>query len=114
MTLPKENSGKKKSKATKIFVLIFPSIMFGTIGAIILSYPPQDFQGESWEIIIFVIGLSGFATFFLWAQMDQEKSEKEKKKSKSDVELDQQEQQESIDRLKKHLEDKDKKEKKKK
>jgi len=36
------------------------------------------------------------------------------KKPKSDVEREQQEQQESIDRLKKHLEDKDRKEKKKK
>jgi len=95
MTLPKENSGKKKSKATKIFVLILPSIMFGTIGAIIYSYPP-DLHRESWEIILFVIGLSGIATFFLWAKIEEEESEKGKKRPKSDVEREQQEQKETL------------------
>ena len=110
MIPPKNNSGKKSSKTTKIIVLIFPSIGFGILGAFLLSYPLPDFHRESWEIILAVIFLSGLGTLFAWAQITSSNSEKEKKKPKSDVEREQQKQQESIDRLKKHLEDKDRKE----
>ena len=114
MIPPKNNSGKKKSKVTKIIVLVFPSIVFGILGAFLLLYPPPDFKSGVWEIIPAVLFMSAITTLFGWAQIISGNSEKEKKKPKSDVEREQQEQQESIDRLKKHLEDKDKKERKKK
>jgi len=66
MIPPKNNSGKKKSKATKIIVLIFPSIVFGILGAFLLSYPLPDFHPESWEIILGVIILSAMGTLSGW------------------------------------------------
>ena len=80
MIPPKINSGKKKSKATKIIVLIFPSIAWGTLAAFLLLYPPPDFKSEGWQIILVAIGMSAMTTLFGWAQIISGNSEKEKKK----------------------------------
>jgi len=66
MTIPKENSGKKKSKSIKILVLVFPSIVFGILGTFLLTYPLPDFHPESWEIILGVIILSVMGTLSGW------------------------------------------------
>ncbi len=66
MTLPKENSGKEKGKATKIIILTFPSIIWGTLGALLLLYPPPDFNLKSWELILWVIGISVISTLSGW------------------------------------------------
>ena len=66
MIPPKNNSGKKKSKVTKIIVLVFPSIVFGILGTFLLTYPLPDFHPESWEVILGVIILSVMGTLSGW------------------------------------------------
>jgi len=83
------------------------------IAGIFLAITIIDFDSLDIGKIVVLVVLLGFWYLFLWAKIKDEKSKKGKKKPRTYAEEEEQEQQESLDRLKNHLEDKDRKERKK-
>lgn len=67
MVLPKDSPIKWTTK--KIIILLTPSIGFGVLGALVLLFPPTNYNQESWQVILALIGLAGIFTFGTWAQI---------------------------------------------
>jgi len=90
------------------FALFFPFI-----GGLFLAAVIIDFNSLEIEKIVAVVGLVGIWFVVMWAKIKDEQSKKGKKKPKTYAEEQEQEQQEALDSLKKHLEDQDRQERKK-
>jgi len=69
VSLPKDNPIKWTTK--KIITLLTPSICFGVLGALVLFFPPTNYNQESWQVILGVTGLASIFTFMIWAGIKQ-------------------------------------------
>jgi len=65
MVLPKDSPIKWTTKNK--LLLLTPSILFGVLGAVVLLFPPTNYNQESWEVILGVIVLASIITFMTWA-----------------------------------------------